>query len=58
MTPAAYAGAVLLAVGILALLAWILTHRGTGLLRLSGRLLMLLGAFFLASSRSDDSRVG
>jgi len=49
MTPVAYAGAILLFVGFLALLIWVVTHRGTGLLRLTGRLLILLGAFFLVS---------
>lgn len=46
-TPAAYAGAILLFVGCLALLAWVIRHRGTSFLRMSGRLLILLGVFFL-----------
>jgi hypothetical protein len=47
-TPLAYAGAILIFVGCLALLTWVVTHRGTGVLRLSGRLLILLGGLFLA----------
>jgi hypothetical protein len=49
MTPVAYVGGVLLFVGFLAFLIWVVTHRGTGLLRLTGRLLILLGVFFLVS---------
>lgn len=47
-TPLAYGGAVLIFVGCLALLAWVVTHRGSALLRFSGRLLIVLGALFLA----------
>ena len=47
-TQIAYAGAILLFIGWLALFAWVIRHRGTGLLRLAGRLLILLGVFFLA----------
>jgi hypothetical protein len=47
-TPLAYTGAILMFVGCLALVAWVVTHRGTGILRLSGRLLVLLGGLFLA----------
>ncbi len=47
--PAAYAGAALLALGIVALLFWFFSGWGTGLLRLTGRLAILLGLFFLAS---------
>ena len=47
-TQIAYAGAILLFIGWLALFAWVIRHRGTGLLRLAGRLLILLGVLFLA----------
>jgi hypothetical protein len=47
-TPLAYAGTILIFIGCLALVAWVATHRGTGVLRLSGRLLILLGGLFLA----------
>ena len=47
-TQIAYAGAILLFIGWLALFAWVVRHRGTGLLRLAGRLLILLGVLFLA----------
>jgi hypothetical protein len=47
-TPLAYAGAILIFIGCLAFVAWVVAHRGTGLLRLSGRLLILLGGAFLA----------
>ncbi len=46
-TQIAYAGAIILFIGWLALFAWVLNHRGTGLLRLMGRLLILLGILFL-----------
>ncbi len=46
-TQFAYAGAILLFIGWLAAVAWVIRHRGTGLLRLAGRLLMLLGVLFL-----------
>jgi hypothetical protein len=48
MVPAVYAGGVLLIAGVLALLSWIVSSWGTGLLRFSGRLLVVLGLFFLA----------
>ena len=48
MMPAVYAGAALLAIGVIALLAWIFSGWGTGLLRFSGRLLVIFGLFFLA----------
>jgi hypothetical protein len=44
----AYVGVAFLVLGALALLLWILLHRCSWLLRLSGRLLILLGLFFLA----------
>ena len=47
-TQIAYAGAIILFIGWLALFAWVVRHRGTGLLRLAGRLLILLGVLFLA----------
>ncbi len=47
-TQIAYAGAVLLFIGWLALFAWVIRHRGTSILRFSGRLLILLGVLFLA----------
>jgi hypothetical protein len=46
-TPLAYAGTILIFIGCLALVAWIVTHRVSGLLRLSGRLLIVLGGLFL-----------
>ena len=47
-TQIAYAGAIILFIGWLALFASVMRHRGTGLLRLPGRLLILLGVLFLA----------
>jgi hypothetical protein len=47
-TQIAYAGAIILFIGWLALFIWVIRHRGTGLLRLAGRLLILLGVLFLA----------
>ncbi len=43
-----YAGAALVAIGILATLAQLVTGRGGGLARLAAWLLVLLGIFFLA----------
>jgi len=48
MTPIAYAGAALLVIGAVAWLLWIFTGWCTWLLRLSGRLLIVVGLFFLA----------
>jgi hypothetical protein len=47
-TQIAYAGAIILFVGWLATLVWVIRHRGSGLLRFAGRLLILLGVWFLA----------
>ncbi len=46
-TQIAYAGAIILFIGWLALFVWVIRHRGSGLLRLAGRLLILLGILFL-----------
>jgi len=48
MMPVAYAGAALLALGVVALLFWFFTGWGTGLLRFAGRLAVIVGLFFLA----------
>ncbi len=47
-TQLAYAGAIVLFIGSLALLVWVINHRGTGVLRVAGRALIVLGALFLA----------
>ncbi len=47
-TQFAYAGAIILFIGWLALFVWVLKHRGTSILRFSGRLLIMLGVLFLA----------
>ncbi len=44
----AYVGGAMLVIGVLAWLLWIFTGWCTWLLRLSGRLLIILGLFFLA----------
>ncbi len=49
MTPLAYVGVAVLAIGILAWLLWVLSGWCTWLLRLTGRLLILVGLVFLAS---------
>ena len=49
MTPIAYVGVAVLAIGILAWLLWIVSGWCTCLLRFTGRLLILIGLFFLAS---------
>ena len=41
-------GLALLAIGAVAWLIWLLSGQGTGLLRFSGRLLVVLGVFFVA----------
>ncbi len=43
-----YVGGAFLLIGIVAFLIWVFFERCTWLLRLSGRLLVLLGLFFLA----------
>ncbi|MGO9460265.1 MAG: transporter [Rhodomicrobium sp.] len=48
MMPAVYAGAALLAIGVIALLVWFFSGWCTRLLRLAGRLLIVFGLFFLA----------
>ncbi len=48
MMPVVYAGAALLVLGLIGFLTWLLSGWGTGLMRFSGRLLILLGLFFLA----------
>jgi hypothetical protein len=49
MMPVVYAGAALLAIAILAVLAQFITGRGGGIARLAAWLLVVLGLFFLAS---------
>jgi uncharacterized membrane protein len=49
MTPLAYVGAAVLGIGVLAWLLWIFSGWCTWLLRLTGRLLILIGLVFLAS---------
>jgi hypothetical protein len=48
MMPVAYAGGVLLLLGIIGFAVWIISGWGSGLLRFSSRLLILLAIFFLA----------
>ncbi|ADP69863.1 transporter, putative [Rhodomicrobium vannielii ATCC 17100] len=47
LLPLGYVGGVLLLIGGLGLVIWIFKGWGTRLLRFSGRLLLVLGAFFL-----------
>lgn len=49
MMPLVYAGAALLAIGVIATIAEVLAGRGQRIARLSGWLLVGLGVFFLAS---------
>ncbi len=44
----AYVGGAFLVIGIIAFVAWLLLERCTWLLRISARVLILLGLFFLA----------
>ncbi|MGO9171251.1 MAG: transporter [Rhodomicrobium sp.] len=48
MTPLAYVGVAVLAIGILAWLLWLFSGWCTWLLRLTGRLLIFIGLVFLA----------
>ncbi|MGO8952126.1 MAG: transporter [Rhodomicrobium sp.] len=49
MTPIAYVGVAVLAMGILSWLLWVVSGWCTCFLRFTGRLLILIGLFFLAS---------